>query len=100
MLYILKNENTKKLKLVTIVDKNDKNADKMIRSLKNDIDFLDKEYPEISIEFVMLTGEFGPKLVRDLSKKWEIPINFMFIGSPGDHFPYRIEELGGVRLII
>jgi len=100
MLYILKNENTKKLKLVTVINKNDKNADKTIKSLKKDIEFLDKEYPEISIEFVALTGEFGPKLVRELSKKWNIPINFMFIGSPGDHFPYRIEELGGVRLII
>ncbi len=100
MLYILKNENTKKIKLVTVVDENDKNSGRIIKSLKNDIDFLDKEYPDISIEFVTLTGKFGPKLVRSLSDKWNIPINFMFIGSPGDHFPYRIEDLGGVRLII
>ncbi len=100
MLYILKNESTKKLKLVTIVDENDENAKKTVESLKKDIEFLDKEYPEISIEFVKLTGKFTPELVRELSKKWNIPINFMFIGSPGDHFPYRIEELGGVRLII
>jgi hypothetical protein len=100
MRYILKNESSKKLKLVTIIDKYDPNADKVIESLKKDIEFLDKEYPEISIEFVTLTGKFTPELVRELSKKWNIPINFMFIGSPGDHFPYRIEELGGVRLII
>jgi amino acid transporter len=100
MLYILKNESTKKLKLVTIIDKDNPNADKIIESLKRDIEFLDKEYPEISIEFVTLTGKFTPELVRELSKKWNIPINFMFIGSPGNHFPYRIEELGGVRLII
>jgi len=24
----------------------------------------------------------------------------MFIGSPGDKFPYKIQELGDVRLII
>lgn len=29
-----------------------------------------------------------------------LSINFMFIGSPGEDFSYRIEELGGVRLII
>jgi len=100
MLYILKNESTKKLKLVTVVDENEPHADKIIESLKKDIDFLDKEYPEISIEFVAIRGKFSPELVRNLSKKWNIPINFMFIGSPGDHFPFRIEELGGVRLII
>ena len=47
-----------------------------------------------------MKGQFGPELIRELSDKWKIPINFMFIGSPGDHFPYRVEELGGVRLII
>jgi hypothetical protein len=26
--------------------------------------------------------------------------NYMFIGTPGDWFPHRIETLGGVRLII
>jgi hypothetical protein len=100
ILSILKNENTMKLKLVTVVDKNDENAEKVIESLKKDIEFLDKEYPDITIEFVKLNGKFGPQLVHTLSKKWDIPVNFMFIGSPGDHFPYRIEQLGGVRLII
>ena len=47
-----------------------------------------------------MEGKFGPDLISRLSEEWKIPVNFMFIGSPGDHFPYRIEELGGVRLII
>ena len=100
ILYILKNENTMKLKLVSVVDKDDKNASQVIESLKKDIEFLDKEYPDITIEFVKIYGKFGPQLVHKLSEKWGIPVNFMFIGSPGDHFPYRIEQLGGVRLII
>jgi hypothetical protein len=29
-----------------------------------------------------------------------VPKNQMFIGTPGDRFPHRIETLGGVRLII
>jgi len=98
MLYIQKNEHTKKIKLVTVMNEN--NHGVMINNLKKDIEFLDREYPEIKIEFVRLKGEFGPELVRKLSREWGIPINFMFIGSPGDHFPYRIEDLGGVRLII
>ena len=58
-------------------------------------DFEWGDKPLLAIE-----GEFGPELIQQLSGKWRIPTNFMFIGSPGDHFPYRIEELGGVRLII
>jgi amino acid transporter len=100
ILYILKNESTKKLKLVTVIEEVNTDEKKIIDNLEQDINFLNKEYPDISIEFEYLSGKFSPKLVRELSKKWNIPINFMFIGSPGDHFPYRIEELGGVRLII
>ena len=100
ILYILKNESTKKLKLVTVIEKDNADEKILIENLKKDIDFLDKEYPDLSIEFESISGKFNPEMVRKLSKKWNIPINFMFIGSPGDHFPYRIEELGGVRLII
>ena len=48
----------------------------------------------------MIRGRFGPDLVQRLSKEWQVPANFMFIGSPGDHFVYGLAELGGVRLII
>ena len=97
LLYIKDNEHTKKIKIVTVQKERD---EELCARLRQDIEFLDREYPEIDIEYVELTGTFGPKLIRELSRKWNIPINFMFIGSPGDHFPYRIEELGGVRLII
>ncbi len=96
MLYITKNEHTKKLKVVTVLEKGETVPERLI----SDIDVLDREYPEVKIEYIRLDGTFGPKLIRELSKKWNIPINFMFIGSPGDHFPYQVSELGGVRLII
>ncbi len=96
MLYIKENEQTNRLKIVTVLEK----GQKIPESFKTDLDVLNREYPEIEIEFVTLEGKFGPELVRELSEKWKIPINFMFIGSPGDRFPYKLEELGGVRLII
>ncbi len=97
LLYIRQNEHTKKIKIVTVMEKEDQ---ELLEKLEHDIDFLKREYPDIQIEFVKIKGKFTPELIKKLSKKWGIPINFMFIGSPGDHFPYRIEELGGVRLII
>ncbi len=96
MLYISKNEHTKKLKIVSVKEE----GKSIPERLKNDIEVLDREYPRIKIEFIELEGKFGPELIKDLSQKWNIPINFMFIGSPGNDFPYRIQELGGVRLII
>jgi amino acid transporter len=97
LLYIQGNEHTKKIKIVTVSPERDK---ALIGRLKKDIEFLDREYPEITIEFVEIDGTFAPELIENLSKEWNIPVNFMFIGSPGDHFPFRVEELGGVRLII
>ncbi len=96
MLYISKNEHTNRLRIVSVL----KEGEKIPERLKSDIEVLDREYPDIHINFMEVKGEFGPEIIRKLSKEWNIPINFMFIGSPTERFPYRIEELGGVRLII
>ena len=96
MLYITKNEHTKKIKIVLVLPE----GETIPEHLPQEIDFLDKEYPDIEIEFVVEKGTFSPEIIRKLSEKWDIPINFMFIGSPTNKFPYKIEELGGVRLII
>jgi len=96
MLYIKKNEHTRKIKIVSVLEKGAKIPDR----LEEDIAVLDRAYPEVKIEFIKINGCFGPALIRELSERWSIPINFMFIGSPGNSFPYKIEELGGVRLII
>ena len=96
MLYIQNNEHTKKLKIVAAFKKGESATPQFL----SDLDVLDREYPNIKIEFIQMQAQFGPKLINDLSKEWKIPVNFMFIGSPGNRFPYKIEQLGGVRLII
>ena len=35
-----------------------------------------------------------------LSHRLHVPKNYMFIGTPGDRFPFRIEKLGGVRVVL
>ncbi len=96
MLYVRHNEHTNRIKVVTVVQ-DDKEVPPR---LSKDLAFLDEAYPEIDIEFVVRKGVFGPELIRELSEEWQIPMNFMFIASPGDHFLYGLAELGGVRLII
>jgi amino acid transporter len=94
--YITDNEHTKRLKIVAILNEHNQIAPK----LKNDIEVLDRAFPLIKVQFMEEPGEFGPEKIKELSKRWNIPVNFMFIGSPGDKFPFKLEELGEVRLII
>ncbi|MCC2548435.1 APC family permease [Hymenobacter sp. BT175] len=96
MAYVVENEFTTRLKIVTLL----RDGEKYPEDLLNDIRVLDRAYEQIVVDFVTLDGKFGPELIDELSQKWGIPKNFMFIGSPGDQFPYHISELGGVRLII
>jgi len=96
MLYVRHNEHTNRIKVVTVVP----HKEDVPPKLEKDLQFLDEAYPEIDIEFVVLEGTFGPDLIQELSQRWRIPTNLMFIGSPGDHFLYGLAELGGVRLII
>ncbi|SMB96645.1 amino acid/polyamine/organocation transporter, APC superfamily (TC 2.A.3) [Hymenobacter roseosalivarius DSM 11622] len=96
MAYVVENEFTTKLKIVTLL----RPGETYPQDLLTDIHVLDRAYEQIEVDFVTLEGKFGPELIDKLSREWQIPKNFMFIGSPGDQFPYHISELGGVRLII
>ncbi len=96
IMYVYENEITSKMKIVTVVNEKRHVSD----AFMSDFDALDRAYPEIKLEYIQVDGEFNPELINQLSAKWKIPTNFMFISSPGDKFPYRISELNGVRLIM
>ena len=96
MMYMHENEVTRKIKIVSVL-KNHQDPDPNFIS---DFKVLDRAYPDIDMEYVTRIGEFTPELVEQLSKEWNIPKNFMFISSPGERFSYRVEQLGGVRLIL
>ena len=96
MMYLHENEVTDNIKIVTVLKEHQEPDPKFL----NDFDVLDRAYPEVDMEYITLIGEFTPELVDRLSKEWNIPKNFMFISSPGERFSYRVEELGGVRLIL
>ena len=96
MLYVRRNEHTNRVKVVTVV----RDESEVPERLGTDLEFLDEAYPEIKIDFVVVKDTFSPELIQKLSRDWGIPVNFMFLGSPGDHFLYGLAEMGGVRLII
>ncbi len=96
MRYIELNEHTNRVKLVTVTN----DPDSVPEKLKQDVAFLDEEYPKIDVEFVVKEGDFGPDLIHELSKEWGIPTNFMFIGCPAGRMSHSLADLGGVRVVI
>lgn len=93
--YVQGNETTNKLKIVYVTNNTSRNE-----ALIKDLEVLDRAYDEIDLEYLEIQGVFGPEIINELSEKWKIPKNFMFIGSPGNKFSYRVSDLGGVRLIM
>jgi amino acid transporter len=96
-LYVLQNEQTKRLQVVHVFEHED---EAMSAHLSNQLRTLDEVYPELRIDLVLVQGKFSPELIEKLSRRMGVPKNYMFIGTPGDRFPHNIAELGGVRLII
>ncbi len=96
MLYVLENEQTNRIKVVTVLPPGQAGPERLGEELK----ILDRIYPEIDIEYVQIKGRFCPDLIDELSEKWKVPINFMFIGSPEGKLPFSLGELKGVRLIV
>ena len=94
--YVLRNEQTNRMTVVHIYD--DEQA--IPAGLASALATIDREFPPLRIDVLFVRGTFSPALVDALSSRLEVPKNLMFIGTPGDRFPYRIESLGGVRLIL
>ncbi|MCA9490025.1 MAG: amino acid permease, partial [Myxococcales bacterium] len=95
-LYVLENEQTNRLTVVHVYE----DEDSIPQHLAEHLHVIDQQYPNLRIDFVAVKGCFGPDLIEALSDRLGVPKNYMFLGTPGDRFPYRIEKLGGVRLIL
>lgn len=95
-LYVLKNEQTKLMKVIHVYDREEDIPTDLAEQLKT----IDRLYPQLRIHFLAVKGEFCPELVESLSRRLGVPKNYMFIGTPGDRFPHRIEDFGGVRVIL
>lgn len=95
-LYVLNNELTNRMTVVhCFTSEND-----IYHELADNLRIIDRIYPRLRIDLVMVKGTFSPELIEQLSVRLNVPKNYMFIGTPDDRFPHHIEDLGGVRLIM
>ena len=95
-LYVLSNEQTQRLKVIHCYEQEENIPPQLAEQLK----IIDQIYPELRVDLLLVRGKFGPEMIERLAQSLRVPKNYMFIGTPGDHFPHRIAELGGVRLIM
>ncbi|GAB4364959.1 MAG: hypothetical protein Kow00128_07090 [Deltaproteobacteria bacterium] len=95
-LYVLTNEQTNLLTVVHVYE----SEDRIPAELASQLSMIDHLYPQLRIDFLAVRGTFGPQIIEQLSRRLNVPKNYMFIGTPGDRFPHRIEDLGGVRVIL
>jgi len=56
-------------------------------------------FSDLQIDYVATSGKFGPEMVRNISFRYKVPSNFMFMSSFGERMSYSFMELGGLRLI-
>ncbi len=96
VLYVLDNEQTSRLKVVHVYEE----ENQIPAHLADQLRLIDHLYPQLRIDFVAVKGRFGPETVEAISQRLGVPKNYMFIGTPGDRFPHRIEDLGGVRVVL
>jgi amino acid transporter len=94
--YVQQNELTKWLKVCYVYQ--DLN-DPMIRAIAENLRVIDRCFPKIVIDLVLVQGSFTPEIVAQISARLGVPRNFMFISCPGDRFPHDLADFGGVRLI-
>jgi amino acid transporter len=95
-LYVKANEQTNHLLVVHVYER----EQEIPPNLAEDLRQIDRLYPALRIDFIAVQGVFGPELIERLSRRLDVPKNYMFIGCPGDRFPHNIDDLGGVRLIL
>ncbi|CAM9516623.1 unnamed protein product, partial [Ascophyllum nodosum] len=96
ILYVRDNEQTNSLLVVHVSD--DPESD-TITKLGTQIKMFDTMYPKIKISLLTITGTFSPELIDWLSKELGVLKNKFFITCLDSVFKYKIQELGGVRVI-
>eukprot|EP01028_Stygiella_incarcerata_P001055 TRINITY_DN11659_c0_g1_i1.p1 TRINITY_DN11659_c0_g1~~TRINITY_DN11659_c0_g1_i1.p1 ORF type:complete len:785 (-),score=157.20 TRINITY_DN11659_c0_g1_i1:138-2216(-) len=74
-----------------------------VELLRQNVDILNRCYPKLRIDLILIRGVFTPENVQRLSQVLGVPKNFMFIRCPNDRplqdMKIKISDFKGVRVI-
>merc|ERR550537_203336 len=97
LLYVRRNEDTNHCRIVHLWE----DASSVPRHLVHIGQVLDAMYPSVRVDTVFIKGKFGPAVIEQLSKEWNVPTNLMFITCPtSEDAGKRLKDLKGVRVIM
>ncbi|KAF8128644.1 amino acid permease-domain-containing protein [Boletus edulis] len=88
ILYVQHNEETSCLKIVHFHDGT------VPSEMEANTKILDEAFPEITIDLMLVEGDFSPKTVAALAHRLEIPTSLMFMCCPGLTLPYPVADFG------
>ncbi|EIW79641.1 AAAP amino acid permease [Coniophora puteana RWD-64-598 SS2] len=91
--YVRKNEDTSMLKFVHFYGDD---RESIPSELEANIRIIDEAFPEMTIDLVLVEGNFSPRNLDALSQKLDVPRSLMFISCPGKDAQWRTEELGRI----
>ena len=95
ILYVRQNEQTSRLLIVHCYT----NESPPPEALRGHVMLLDALYPKLRVDLVLVRGEFGPPAINAVCSQFDVPANMMFISCPDAEFPFKLNALGGVRII-
>lgn len=97
ILYVRENEQTQRLLVVHVSPETES---LMIKNLSKHIEMFDAIYPKIKISLLTVTADhFCPALIEWLTQELGVQRNMIFIACPDSVFKFKIQTLGGVRVI-
>ncbi len=94
--YIEKNESSRSVVVIHLYSNPGKNEE---ASLKESLKTIGEIFPMLKLELVVRQGKFGPEIIDEVSKEFDVAKNNIFIGAPEEKHAFSIQNLGGVRVI-
>jgi len=97
MQYIRSNEDTNHVRIVHMYNEEEDAPLELVHYCS----ILDAMYPTTKIDLVFVLGSFGGAKIAQLSEKWGVPTNLMFVTCPTSaEAGKRLQDLRGVRIIM
>ena len=99
--YIKKNETSWNIVLVCCRSDDSEDAKKNYRELVEAVPILKKAgvFPHFRVKLAYIDKSFGPEVIDQAAKKFNVKKNRIFIGSIHHYHPFEYSDLGGVRII-
>ena len=94
--YIVKNESSRSVVVIHLYSNPGQNEE---AALAQSLDTFREIFPMLKLELVVRQGKFGPEIINEVSKEFDVATNNIFIGAPEEKHAFSVQDLGGVRVI-